>query len=352
MEGHYMPKYTVTKNMGSALKNLRQYRKVKAVDLAKAINKTGAYISKLEKGELNTIDCDDFIQIIRTMSQSKEEFAEAIDTLLKDTSMEFSEEEKQNEEWKLNLDYFYRVIPIKDEYRSLVKTKMEELNISSTQLSNYINSNFDIYNDDTLNKSNLDKVPRNQWIFNEGNSYVLMEIPADKIDKILEPDSKYSCYGDMFCILMSLYRLSKLEKEKAYLQAHNDLESMQILTLRDTENVMQAYGEEQKMHDLLSQRNNANLPMENRKLLTALNDFVQHIYSFSVFNINYANEKIATLNTSLDADPVMALKLIGTDIIPLKDKPTALKKEFFNAVEDLIQEYSTRVVDEEPPELL
>lgn len=347
-----MPKYTVTKNMGSALKNLRQYRKVKAIELAKAINKTGAYISKLEKGELNTIDCDDFIKIIRTMSQSKEEFAEAIDTLLKDTSMEYSEEEKHNEEWKLNLDYFYRVLPIKEEYKTIIKSKMNELNISSAELSNYINNNFDIYNDDALNKADLDKAPRNQWIFNEGNSYVLMEIPAEKIDKILETDSKYSCYGDMFCILMSLYRLSKLEKEKAYLQAHNDLEGMQILTLRDTEDVMQAYGEEQKMHDLLSQRNNDNLPDENRKLLTSLNDFVQHIHSFSVFNINYANEKISTLNACLDTDPVMALKLIGTDILPLTDKPTKLKKEFFNALEDLIQEYSTREIDEEPPELL
>lgn len=346
-----MPKYTVTKNMGSALKNLRQYRKVKAVDLAKAINKTGAYISKLEKGELNTIDCDDFIEIIRVMSNSEAEFAEAIDTLLKDTSMEFSEEEKHNEEWKLNLDYFYRALPVKEEYKTLVKSKMKELNISSIELSNYINSNFDIYNDNTLNKADLDKAPRNRWIFNERCSYVLMEIPAEDIDKILE-SKKYSCYGVMFCILMSLYRLEKYEKDKAYLQAHNDLENMRILTLKDTEEVMQAYGEEEKMHDLLSQRNNDNLPIENRKLLTSLNDFVRHIHSFSVFNVNYANEKVSTLNASLEADPVITLKLIGTDITPLKDKPITLKKEFFKALEDLIREYSSRQVDEEPPELL
>ena len=343
-----MPKYTVTKNMGSALRNLRQFRKVKAVDLAKAINKTGAYISKLEKGELNTIDCDDFITIIREMSKSEEEFNEAIDTLLKDTSMEFSEEEKHNEEWKLNLDYFYRVLPIKEEYRILVKSKMDGLHISSTELSNYINENFDIYNDQTLDKEFLDKAPRNQWIFNNKEPYVLMEISSDEIDDILKEKDKTSCYGDMFCILMSLYRLEKLDKDKAYFQAHNDLADMQILTLRDTEEIMQAYGEEQKMYDLLSQRNNDNLPIENRKLLAALNDFVQHIYSFSVININYVNDKVAMLNSLLKEDPVMTLKLIGTDILPLKDKPTELKKEFFKALDDLIQEYSTKEVDEKP----
>lgn len=347
-----MPKYKVTKNMGSALKNLRQYRKIKAVDLAKAINKTGAYISKLEKGELNTIDCDDFIQIIRTMSQNKEEFSEAIDALLKDTSMEFSEDEQENEEWKLNLDYFYRVLPIKDEYKLLVSQKMEELHISSTELSNYINANFDIYNDETLNKEDLDKAPRNQWIFNDGHSYVLMEISAEKIDKILSPESKSSCYGNLFCILMSLYRLDKLDKDKAYMQAHNDLEGMGIITLRDTEQIMQSYDEKRKIHDLLSQRNNEQLPAENRKLLAALNDLVQQIYSFSVINTSYVNEKISILNSSFKEDPVITLKLMGTDILSLKDKPTQLKKDFFYALDDLIQEYSTKVINEEPPELL
>lgn len=338
--------------MGAALKNLRQKRKVKAIDLAKAINKTGAYISKLEKGDLNTIDCDDFITIIRTMSQDKEEFVEAIESLLKDTSMKYSKEESFNEEWKLNLDYFYRLLPIKDEYRSLVKSKMDALNLSSTELSSYINSNYDIYNDEALNKNDLDKTPRNKWIFNNGYSYVLMEISAKDIDKILKEDSKESCYGYLFCILMSLYRLEKVEKDKAYSQTFNDLEKMHILTLRDTEDIMQTYSEEKKISDLLAQRNNDNLPTENRVLLTALNDFVEHIFSFSVINITYTNEKIEQLNTSLDNDPILTLKLLGTDILPLKDKPTKLKKEFFNALEDLIKEYSSREIEEEPPELL
>lgn len=347
-----MPKYTVTKNMGAALKNLRQRRNVKAVDLAKAIHKTGAYISKLEKGDLNTIDRNDFITIIHAMSKDQEEFDDAINILLKDTTMEYSEEEKENEAWKLNLDFFYRILPVKEDYKTLVKNKMEALHISSIELSNYINSNFDIYNDESHDKEELDKTPRNQWIFNNGNSYVLMDIPAEKIDKILSPSCKSSCYGKMFCILMSLYRLEKYEKQKAYLQAHNDLEKMQILTLRDTESIMQSYGEEQKIRDLLSQRNNDNLPIENRNLLSSLNDFVQNIYSFSIIDINYVNEKISSLNSSFDADPALTLKLLGTDLIPLKDQPTKLKKDFFNALDDLIQEYSTKVIDDEPPELL
>lgn len=348
-----MPKYPVTKNMGAALKNLRQQRKVKAVDLAKSINKTGAYISKLEKGDLNSIDCDVFINIIRRMSNNKDEFNEAINILLKDTSAQYSEEEIQNEEWRLNLDYFYRALPIKEEYRNLIRSMMEKLSISSTELSNYINQNYDLYNDESLSGIDLDKEPRNKWKFNGGHPYVLMQISPEQINKILDdPDKKTSCYANMFCILLSLYRLEKLDKDKAYIQAHNDLEKMQILTLQDTENIMQAYGEEKKLHDLLSQRNNDNLPYENKKLLEELHSFVRHIYSFSVININYANEKMESINRVLEEDPPIALKLLGTDITPLKDKPTSLKKDFFNALDELIKEYSAKEADDKPMELL
>lgn len=346
-----MPKYNVTKNMGAALKNLRQQRNVKAITLAKTINKTGAYISKLEKGELNTIDCENFIDIIRAMSNNEAEFAEAIDTLLKDTSMQFSEEEEKDEEWKLNLDYFIRALPVKDEYKALVISKMNILQISSIELSNYINQNSDIYNSNEFSKEDLDKTPRNRWIFNGGNSYVLMEIPSNRIDDILTTNTT-SCYGELFCILMSLYRLEKIDKNTAYKKAYDDLESMQILMIRDMEAIMQAYDEERQLHDLLSQRNNPNLPEENRQLLNSLNSFTQEVYSFSIIDINYVNEKISNINQLFETDRVLALKLLGTDISPLKDKPTQIKKDFFSALDNLIQEYSIKELSKKDIELL
>lgn len=347
-----MPKYIVTKNMGAALKNLRQQRNVKAVTLAQSINKTGAYISKLEKGDLRTIDCNDFIEIIRTMSNNETEFSEAIDMLLKDTSMEFSEEEKENEVWKLNLDYFYRILPVKEKYIILVKEKMEELHISSLELSSYINSNFDIYNDASLSKDVLDATQRNQWVFNNGNSYVLMEITPQEIDDILSGKNKTSCYAYLFCILMSLYRLDNLNKDKAYIKAKNDLYSIKIYTIKDTNEIMREADEKQKSHNLLSQRNNENLPEENRKLLSALNDFTQMVYAFSVIDINYTADKISALCQLMKKDPVITLKLIGTDLSPLNEKPHQLKKEFFLALDNLIQEYASKEIEEEKPELL
>lgn len=343
-----MPKIPVTPTMGAAIKSLRQRRNYKAVDLAAHIGKTGSYISKLEKGELNTIEQKDFVTLIKKMSKTKEEFAEAIDILLEDTTIEYSEEESKKEKWRLDLDYFYRILPLKNEYKTLIKTKMEELKVSPTELSNYINANPDIYADNSLDKRVLDSQPRNEWIFNNGNSYVLMEITPDEINDIINPEKSTSSYAYMFCILMSLYRLEKFDKSKAYKQAHDDLSKMKIFTIRDKELVMQTFGEEEKIHDLLSQRNNTNLPLEDQKLLSSLYDFTKHIHAFSQIDINYTNEKMTSINNLLKKDAVIALKLLGTDISPLIEKPTSLKKDFFKALEDLIQEYGAKEIIEKP----
>ena len=66
-----MPRFIVTPEMGIALKNLRIQKNVKAIDVAKSISKTGAYISKLEKGVLNTFDDNVLLNIIRNLSNSE-----------------------------------------------------------------------------------------------------------------------------------------------------------------------------------------------------------------------------------------------------------------------------------------
>ena len=91
-----MPKYPVTKNMGAALRNLRQQRKVKAVDLAKSINKTGAYISKLEKGDLNLDESvkkfEEGMKISKECSKILEEAEHKITILTKDSEGNLKEE--------------------------------------------------------------------------------------------------------------------------------------------------------------------------------------------------------------------------------------------------------------------
>ena len=171
-----MPRFTVTKEMGLALKNLRNKRNAKAIDVAKSINKTGAFISKLEKGILNTIEEKDLINIIYCLSDNKDEFNENIQLLLSDTNMTYTKKESESEEWKLNLDLFYRRISVPQSYKDIVKDKLQELNLSVLELSEYINANDDLYSDETFSHELLDKAEKNHWYFNNGDSFIVVHV--------------------------------------------------------------------------------------------------------------------------------------------------------------------------------
>lgn len=348
-----MPKYKVTKNMGSALKNLRQYRKIKAIDIARSIDKTGAYISKLEKGVLNTIEEEDLIIIINAMSKDEEEFNEALKTLLKDTTMEFSEEEAANEEWKLNLDRVFRQIPINEKYISIIKEKIHSLDITTQELSDYIYSNSDLYNDVNFSKELLDSSPYNKWIFNNGNSFIKMEVPSELINGIIDGKKTITNYDTLLIILITLFRLDKNSKEDSYKKAYNIFHELKIQTLSEKEELMQAYDQQKFTNNLLEQRDNKDLAPADIKLIQLLHDFNKHINSFAQgVDINYTNQKLSTLVNTLEEDPVLFMGYIGIDLSKLKDVDMQIKRDFTKAVSELVDEYSIRQPKEEKPELI
>lgn len=348
-----MPKYTVTPNMGSALRNLRQNRNIKAIDVAKKINKTGAYISKLEKGLLNTIAEKDLIGIIRAVSNSEEEFNEAIDILFQDTTKIYSDEEIKHEEWLMNMDLFYRKIPIPPEYINLIKEKMEKSNITIKELVEYINANYELYNDETLPNEVIEHAEKNHWIFNNGRPFIVLELSEDVVSDVLTGKAKSTNYSLFACLLLTLYRFEKLSNAEAYEATNKTLAELKIFTLKEKEEILQTYDNIQNMHTILDHRENPNLSESDRKLFTSLYEFVKQIQIFSeMYDTDYSCEKIDVMLKNITNDPVLFMGYIGIDLTRLQDCDFQIKKDFVNAIKALVDEYSVREPKEKIQELI
>lgn len=348
-----MPKYTVTPNMGAALRNLRQKRDIKAIDVAKKIDKTGAYISKLEKGLLNTIAEKDLIGIIRAVSHSEEEFNEAIDLLFQDTTKIYTDEEIEHEEWLMNMDLFYRKIPIPPEYVNLIKEKMETANVSVSELVQYINANYELYNNDTFSKEEIENAEKNHWIFNNGKSFIVIDISEDDVNAVLSGKAKSANYSLFMCLLLTLHRFEKMPNEEAYEATYKKLAELKIFTLREKEDILRSYDNIQNMHSILDHRNNPNLPEADRKLFTSLNDFVEEIQYFSnMYGTNYSREKVEMMVKNISNDPVLFMGYIGIDLERLHNCDFQIKKDFIQAVRALVDEYSVKEPKEKHQELL
>lgn len=338
-----MPRFIVTPEMGIALKNLRIQKNVKAIDVAKSISKTGAYISKLEKGVLNTIDENVLVNIIRNLSNSEEEFNENIKLLLTDSVLKYSKKEAENKEWRLNLDLFYRKIKVPESYHNLVKNKLNVLNVSISELTTYINSNSDLYQDEHFSNELLDQAEKNHWYFNNGDSFIVMHIEEETLEKVIFSNEISANYSILFCILMSLLRFEKLSHDDAYREAKKLLSDLKIQTLSDKEALMDSYDKLDEIHSILDQRNNTALPEEDLELLTTLYNFTNKINSFAqIQSVEYVNKKLSVMLDNLSTDPITFMGYIGVDLSKLKDCDFQIKKDFVAAIKDLIEEYSIR----------
>lgn len=339
-----MPKYKVSKEMGTALRNLRLRQEKKATDIAKAIGKTGAFMSKLENGALNTIQEKDLINIIRELSEDEKSFYKNIELLLTDSSIEYSKKESEEEEWRLNLELFHQKFSVPEEYFKIVKEQMDTLNISAKELADYINSNSDLYNNDDFTKEQLDSAEKNHWYFNNGKSFIVVNIEPESIENFLNSNDKvYANYSMLLCILVSLFRLQKFSSEDAYKNAYSILDKLKIYTISEKESIMQSYEKAEKMHTILDQRDNENLPESDRKLLTSLYTFVRKTNAFAqAHSIDYVNSRMDIMVNNLTIDPIMFMGYIGINLEKMKDCDISIKRELVNTIRSLVDEYSIR----------
>ena len=220
-----MPKYEVTEQLSSAIRTVRLQNNIKATDVAREIGKTSAFISKLENGSLKTIKSEDLHNIVIFLSKDDDRLDDIFISLLSSANLNYTKKESEQEEWILNLDYFYRKFNIPVAYVNYVNEYMDSHNISVPTLTKYINKNSDLYDNPSLSDTLIHSSEKNHWYFNNGNSYIVMDVKDEDIDKILNKTKKVANYSLLLCIVFSLYKLTGIERTDASKKAKETLMS-------------------------------------------------------------------------------------------------------------------------------
>ena len=153
-------KIKLSEATGLRLKEFRTQYKVKAKDVAEMLGKSPAYISKLEKGQIQQIDKIEFEKILNFIANDAdgyyrffEEFAERANIKDLENDLAFR-----------NFDMLERKIPVNNNLINFIKEMMKELGISIHQLTNYINENEDLGADISEKYDlNADEVKKNVW---------------------------------------------------------------------------------------------------------------------------------------------------------------------------------------------
>ena len=342
-----MSKVNITENLGVLLKNLRTQYNIKAVDVSKLLGKTGAYITKLEKAEIKTIDFEDLIKILKFITGNKENFDKAIEKLISEINLQYTDEEIKKEEWTLNVDTVARILPITEDLSKYISDKITELKITPLELSKYINSNFELCDDIDIENS-----PKNLWVFNNGHPYIVMDVSEKEIEDIISGLKTSSNYVTIQAIILSLNKIAKYELNEAYSITKKTLNDFGFYTLSEKYKRMKNINEKNKLNNLLANKDNEDLNSFDRLNISLLASVVEHISAFSHIDVEYTNSKLKTMVNNFNSDAPLEIAMLGIDIQKLKTIDIKLKREFIEEINNLIDSYSTKVLKENKVDLI
>ncbi|WDZ54908.1 helix-turn-helix domain-containing protein [Paenibacillus polymyxa] len=325
-----MPKVKLTEELSRAIKNTRNDRGIKAADLSKYIDRSLAYISKLENNNAEFVDLEVLYKIFEFLLGKKEDFLEHIQPLLEKTTIELTPDEIKEQEWIQIFDLEYRQIPIPDSLITFITKMLNELNLTAEEVILEMNKNEELSDQNILHqKTNSLIFERNQ---EKPCSYIVFDLKDNLLQKILSKQINVINYITMEGIVRTLYKMQGASIKEASEKAVLALNEHKFFSLYEKKELLQEkiHGEELDMV----------LTEFDKKNMTVVNTIMKHIKILSDWNIDYANRKLKNLEDSFETDPSFILAIIGSEFFKLANLDKEEKKVFLTDLSTLIDKHS------------
>ncbi len=341
----------IDEEFGLQLKDFRNQYQVKAKDVASYMEKSAAYISKLEKGEIRQIDKEEFVKMANYISSSEngyQLFCERIIGTMNPEALERSTIVN-------NFDWIDRILPIPEEYSIYIKKKIAENNISLEELADYINKNDDLDNKFLQEqKIDLASIEKNIWMpYYEADSkmmrrnYIVVKISAKEIEDIVERRVNKTTYLYLYIILYHIYKFRELNKHLILEEStrtnikrktNNKLNELKIYTLSDKAIAISQANNETELKTVLN-----SFDLKNQELMKEL---IGGIYFLSEQDVEYTNSKLESIIANLKNDPSFSLAYMALPLDKIFVMPSKVKRDFLDGVNKLIEKSANIVKGE------
>lgn len=347
-DGYYMARFSVTPELAATIKAVRLQNKVTAKSIATHINKSAAYFSKLERGDIKSIEETELTEIFRFIFSDEDEFQkfseQTLNKILDTLELYFNKEEINNQLWFDNYDTVLRLIPIPSTLIDLINERMKKLDISVEKLCKRINANEGIPAD----VKNIKSIPYNEWQANIKNHkvkdiYIRMKVDDSHIAGILDKSILSSNYVTLQAIT---FYLLKFEAEK---EAENSTLDIPL----DDESIMRnahAFLSEQRFFSLAQKKIRQELAQtkeDSEALLSEfdianaklINKIIVAFRAYSELDITRVNEYLSKFVKNLHWDCGFIMKILSESFYELDGLSFAYKKAFLEELVSLKEKY-------------
>jgi transcriptional regulator with XRE-family HTH domain len=330
-----MPNIKVTDKLIQIIKEERTKKNFSAKVLSEMVGKSSSYISTLERGKIDFIKDDLFLDIFKKMlNTSDKEFEKYMNDLLADVTMSLTDEEMKKQEWMLQFSLVIRRIPITDDIIDHINEKLIELNKTPIDLTRKINENTYLDNKD-------DYEPNTLKIFTVGESVgwgYKYEIKDSLIPDILEKNITSINYIKMLGIIYNLYlfegfsNVEAIHKSDSFLFEHKFYNLQQISKQRKkkiAKSVMSA--DEDEFYSL-------EMPSYEKDFDEVLSEILSKINFMRDINIEFSLKTLKRFDKNLKFDSKFMFTLLQIPFYGMKDFTFQEKQEVLMKIFDLYKD--------------
>lgn len=335
-----MPRAIVTPELAETLRSIRLQNKVQAKNLAAHIQKSAAFISKLENGNIQTIDTEELYKILQYISNGSNS-TELADQIYKSLKFKYSAKEFEEQVWFINYETVECLLPLPDELIDSFNERIERLNISRQYLHSRINAN-EALSQEELNDNSI---VCNQWYHQkhkEGNVQSIKICLSEKrLDAILDKKYDVAPYVFVFVIMFYLLKIEYYgntitlsdEENSALMQKTTDeLKKYKFLSISEKNLLIAEKQTKEEIQNLLGSFDKDNIEI--------ISDILSGFRFASEHNIKSTNEQLQQFEQNMRWDLGFMLRVISLDFSSLETTSVSNRKNLLAEIEALIKKYS------------
>lgn len=343
-----MSRVVVTNELSDTLRDFRIRNNIQSTDLSLQLKKSPAFISRIEKGTVKTIDSDILYNLLKCLIRDESDIQIAED-IYRSLTFKYSSEEIKKQLWFTNFETVKCYIPIPSNLIDDINNRLSLQKITREYLLYRINSNESIPEDEIDNSS----IPKNLWYKSKSDDRIsiIISISTEFFNAILDKVKISTPYIYLMAISYYLFKIEKYG-DRTEITKDDNLELMKNVT--EYLNSFKFYSVSEKNKMLTSSKTREeyrqilnSFDIENYELV---NKFLTYIRYASERNITDTNEKLKILNKNMSWDLGFMLKAFSLDYFKLDSLSFTEKKSLIEEINDLITKYLNNSTNQQPIE--
>ena len=340
-----MAKFNVTPELASMLKSTRVQYHITAKDIAEHIGKSRSYMSRLENGDIKTIEEKELTAIFKFIYGNDDSDPTLLDSVLEDIynrlDISYSDEEIKKQLWFDNYDTVMRRIPIPSELIDDISIRMRKIGLSISELSRRINANEGILPQIT----NKDDYPYNEWQAHVEDHkvqfyFIKISLPEQEIEDILNGVTQTTNYISLLSISYYLHKIEKFGQEVSVPGDDNDelthvaidyLNKYKFFSIAEKNRLASLAKSAEEFDSLIS-----HFDRENQQLVGKI---IAAYKTFSEYDIQQSNQMLSKYLSNIEWDIGFMMVLQNLEYFKMNGLSFNNKKQFLVEVRNLIEKY-------------